>query len=508
MNDLSGKRAVIYTRVSRDDSGEGRSNQRQEQDCRQFASLRGYEVVGAEADISVSAYAPKARPAWTRVLDMIRAGEVDIVLAWKVDRITRTVRELVSIIDLCKETNVSIVTVDGDLDLSSPQGRAVATILGSISQMEVERKGERQRAANAQRRAEGQPWRSGWASFGYDLNKVVIPEQAAMIRKAAADVLDGSSLKSVAREWRESGVTTPRSSRGAEGWTHNGVKTILLNPVNAGINTYQGQEVGPGAWEPILSEPTLRQLQALLGDPARRTHAGRGRRAETLLSGIATCSTCGFTVQGGSSNQQKVYKCSNPEGEHLTTNRDEADQYVLDALTGASEVFSVSRLLPDVGGNEETDALMNDLSALDHRERTITERFAQGQIEESSWTAALSGIREQRELLQERISDSPTSDQRTLVALGKARIANFLGLSLDSKRLVLDAVVDIQLHPRNRRRNRPISEQVTIWSDAPVRLSPLVAGTHPDSLRRANELIRAKDAEVLARLGDDYSDDD
>lgn len=504
MNDLSGRRAVIYTRVSRDDSGEGRSNERQEQDCRDFARLRHYEVVRVESDVSVSAYSGKTRPAWNRVMDAIRAGEVDLVLAWKVDRLTRTVRELVSIVDLCREHDVSVVTIDGDLDLSTPQGRAVATILGSISQMEVERKGERQRSANAQRRAEGQPWRSGWASFGYDLNKVVIEEQAGMIRKAADDVLAGATLKGVAREWRASGVSTPRSSRGADGWTHNGVKTILLNPVNAGINTYRGEEIGRGDWEPIIPESTLRQVQALLSDPSRRTYAGNGRRPENLLSGIATCATCGHTVHAGTSNGRKVYKCSNSEGDHLATDREQADQFVIDSLT-RGEVFASHRVLPDVGEVADADALVAEVASLDHREQAITDRFTLGLMEESVWKRALTLIKEQRDALTVRIATT-SGDRRTVTLLARARVENFLSLPLHDKRRVLAAIAELQLHPRNRRRNLPISDQVSIWARNPDRLSPLVAGTHPASRQRQDEIVHEREQVKLAALPPGYSD--
>jgi len=506
MNDLTGKRTIIYTRVSRDDSGEGKSNERQEADCRAFAGLRSYEVVGVEKDVSVSAYSGKARPGWNRVLDAVRSGEVDVVLAWKVDRITRTVRELVSIIDVCRSHGVSVVTVDGDLDLSSPQGRAVATILGSISQMEVERKGERQRSANAQRRAGGKPWRSGWASFGYDRDKQLIPQQADMIRRAADAVLDGASLKSIAREWRASGVTTPRSSKGVDGWTHNGVKSILLNPVNAGINTYRGEEIGRGEWEAILPESTLRQLQALLGNPSRRTNTrSNGRRAENLLSGIARCALCDAFVTAGSSNGSQVYKCANPKGEHLTTPRDEADQFVLDALTAGSDVFASHRVLPDAGATEGHDELLASLAALDRREGLITEQFGRGVIEEESWTLAVESIKRQREEIRARMA-TVDGIERTQTALSKARISNFLALSLEDKRVTLRSIADVQLHPRNRRRNVPVDQQVTVWARSPQRLSPLIAGSHPDTLRRCDEMIEERENEKVAALGPDYVD--
>jgi site-specific DNA recombinase len=156
-------RALIYTRISRDDSGEGAANERQEADCRTLAGLRGWSVVGVEADISVSAYSGKRRPGWERVLAKVRAREVDVVLAWHMDRITRTVRELVVIADLCRETGVAIATVQGgEIDLSNDTGRMVATIIGAVAEAEVERKGARQKAANAQRRAQGKHRPSGW----------------------------------------------------------------------------------------------------------------------------------------------------------------------------------------------------------------------------------------------------------------------------------------------------------------------------------------------------------
>ncbi|MCW2849306.1 MAG: hypothetical protein JWR90_3280, partial [Marmoricola sp.] len=71
------KRAVIYTRISRDDSGEGRSTERQEEDCRMLARLRGWDVVDVQEDMSISAYSGKKRPGWERVMEMMRSGEVD-----------------------------------------------------------------------------------------------------------------------------------------------------------------------------------------------------------------------------------------------------------------------------------------------------------------------------------------------------------------------------------------------------------------------------------------------
>src|SRR4051794_12700857 len=94
------KKAVIYTRVSRDDSGDGASNRRQREDCEKLADLRGWDVVELCEDVSISAYGKKHRPAWKRTLALIESGDVDIVVAWHLDRMTRNMRDLEDLITL------------------------------------------------------------------------------------------------------------------------------------------------------------------------------------------------------------------------------------------------------------------------------------------------------------------------------------------------------------------------------------------------------------------------
>src|SRR5690606_20357781 len=147
-------RAVIYTRVSRDDSGEGQSNARQEEQCRKLADMRGWSVVAVEADVSISAYSGKHRPAWQRVLGMAERGEVDVIVAWRLDRVTRRVKELVDLTETARRTGVAVATTDGQLDLTTPTGKAVATILGAVAELEVEVKAQQIGRASCRGRGE------------------------------------------------------------------------------------------------------------------------------------------------------------------------------------------------------------------------------------------------------------------------------------------------------------------------------------------------------------------
>ncbi len=387
------KRAVIYTRVSRDDTGEGKSNARQREDCEKLADLRRWKVVAVEEDVSISAYGKKKRPAWERVLGMVEAREVDVVIAWHFDRMTRNMIELEELILLADKHDVGVATVSGDIDLTNDMGRMVARILAAVARAEVERKGARQRRANKQRAAEGKPWQSGWRAFGFEKDGKQVPEEAALIRESADRVLAGESLRSIVRHWKALGISTPRSARGVEGWTHNGVRSILLNPRNAGLATYQGEVIGKGDWEPIFSEETHILLVARLTDPSRLSRLdSRGRTASNLLTGIATCGVCGGTVDAGSGhNGRPIYQCKKY---HVSTPRDEADSIVRWAFDATVGLSIPGRILPLPKPVVPTD-LWERAERLRDRQKVLSNSFAHDRITIEMFEDASNSLSEQ-----------------------------------------------------------------------------------------------------------------
>jgi site-specific DNA recombinase len=452
--------ALIYTRISRDDTGEGKSNDRQRDACVALARARGWSVLTERFDdISVSASTGKERPAWNRVVQEMRQGRVDYVIAWQLDRVTRSTQELLSLALLADETGVPIVTASGDLDLSNDSGKLVGTMLSAVAEMEVARKAARQKLANQQRAAEGRPWASGWRAFGYEKDMTQIPAEVELIRRAAEQILSGGSLKSVAREWRALGVTTPRSSKGAEGWTHNGVKSILLNPRNAALNTYRGKVVGPGNWEPIYPQGTHHQLVALLTDPKRMTRqsGSSGRTASNLLTGIAVCGTCRTTVVAGSSNGKRVYKC---KGEHITTPRDAADNVVVGSIIMGSTIGMPGAILdlPDV---EDPTGITDEIARLESRQAAITTAFADDSISVETWNQAIEAINAAKLELSSRLTVAGRALESR--AAHKLSIDKFKDMDLAERRRFLSRRAEITLHPRNRKRNVPMAQQVSLF---------------------------------------------
>lgn len=482
-----GSRAVIYTRISRDATGEQAGVTRQMEDCEDQAKLKRWTVVARESDNSISAYGDKERPGWERVLRLIQAGEVDVVVCYHIDRLTRNMKDLERLIILAEKHEVGVKTVSGDVDLTSDGGRMVARILAAVARQEVERKGARQKRANQDRASKGIPWASGWRSFGFELDMTQIPHEADLIRKAARDVLAGASLKSIVREWKSLGVTTPRSEKGVDGWTHNGVKSILLNPRNAGLATYRGNVVAAGAWEPIFSEETHHQLVALLTDPKRlaRKTGSNGRTPQNLLSAIALCATCGETVHAGSSNGRPVYKC---KAEHVSTPRDQADEIVRTAFAAVASLTLPGTVL-DLPQGEDPDGILAEIDALNARQASIAGAFAEGDLPQVAWQKANEAINREKAELEKRLigTENLGVDARLLQAEG---VKKFLEMDLQTQRTVLLRLAEVTLHPRNRKRNVPIERQVSLFVKTTRgkerRLLPALV-EHPDAVKASKE---------------------
>jgi DNA invertase Pin-like site-specific DNA recombinase len=451
---------VIYTRISRDDTGAGRSNERQEEACRKLTDLRGWEVVAIEADISISAYSGKTRPAWQRVLERVRNGEVDVIVAWHIDRITRSMLELENLIVLSEAHGIGVATATGDIDLTTDVGRMVARILAAVARAEVERKGARQRLANEQRAKAGTPHATGRA-FGYANDRVtVVAEEAQAIRQAAKQVLAGTSLSAIVRDWTARGLLSYRGS-----WTHRGVRQLLLNPRYIGIRVHKGVEVGPGNWEPILDKGTHLALRAFLDAPARKREGDRGPVPTTLLTGIATCSTCRGPIGANSIGKRLTYACVKG---HVTHDREPIDEWVNAVTVGvlASPDY-LTHLLPRV--ETQGQSLQEEHSRITQELRDYTVARNAGNITMDQMimgSAPLIARLEELDLVIESATRESVGPDLTLgLPEVRARWANGELVPLEAKRTIIRRLYrSIVLVPvgQGRRTKPPIQERVLI----------------------------------------------
>ncbi|MCW2763624.1 MAG: Site-specific recombinase invertase Pin [Marmoricola sp.] len=244
---------AIYVRLSQDRTGAGLGVARQEKECRDWVKGRPeFEVRRVYADNDLSASTGKPRPQYQALLEAIRSGEVEAVVAWHTDRLHRSLIELEEYIEAGAYT---YTVTAGLLDLATPAGRMIARQMGAVAKYEVEQKSERQKAKNRQMAASGAMPAGGPVPFGYERDRVTVhPERGRLIRDAYRALLTGDSLGSVIRAWNASGHTAPRGGR----WTYSTVRGVLLRPLNAGLVLHAGA-VLPGIrgnWEPLVVMPS------------------------------------------------------------------------------------------------------------------------------------------------------------------------------------------------------------------------------------------------------------
>src|SRR5271167_532863 len=158
---------IGYVRVSTDRQAEqGVSLEAQEAKIRAMATVRSAELLDVIVDGGESAKSLN-RPGLQRLLELINAGEVDTVIVAKLDRLTRSVKDLCGLLELFEKRKVALISVAESLDTGSAAGRLVITIMGAVSQWEREAIGERTRDALRHKRSQGQ--RVGNIAFGFQL---------------------------------------------------------------------------------------------------------------------------------------------------------------------------------------------------------------------------------------------------------------------------------------------------------------------------------------------------
>lgn len=321
------RRAAIYVRISSDKEGAGLGVARQAEDCQKLADRLGWTVVEVLEDNDISAYQRKRpRPAYQRLLRGISDGTFDGVLAWHPDRLHRRNAELEEFITAVEDHGVRIATVQGGaLDLSTPDGRMTARLLGAIAGREVEHGRERVLRAK-QQAAQAGKWRGGRRPFGYEADGVTIREsEAGIVREACKGILSGRSMRGLAIEISGRGVV----STSGNPFTETTLRAVLLRARNAGLIEQRGEIVGPAEWPGIVSEDTWRAVRGVLTDPARVTPQGEHRAH--LLSGIGSCGVCGAPLRMGASRHGRAYRCARSTG-HVVRNAEQLERYVRDVV--------------------------------------------------------------------------------------------------------------------------------------------------------------------------------
>lgn len=456
------KRCAVYVRMSKDRHGAGLGVQRQEDDCRAYATRMGWEVGEVYVDNDMSATSRKPRPAYQRLLADVAAGKVGALVVWHIDRLTRQVRELEDVIDLADRHSMALGTVTGDVDLATPTGRMVARIIGSTARYEAEHKGERQRRGYGQAAEAGKPHTGGRRPFGYLPDRVTVhPTEGPLVADAARRVLAGETTRSIVLEWNKAGHT---HTTGAP-WTVQALTTVLRSArisgrreVRNGATSKQlGTVVAVGCWDQIVTPDESDRLRAYLTSAERRAPA-RSQRARYLLSGLLTCGHCDtrLVALNWKAGGKAVYRCPSPgiattaSCGRLSVMQHLAEGTVRDVLLTALDSPEFHHRLAQA---QEVDPLLAQAVARDEQKLVdLAADYADDALTRAEWVTARDRVKPRLAENKARLARATsTTALHTLDGEG-ALAERWAGLNLSQQRAVLAEVfTEVRVLPAQRR---------------------------------------------------------
>jgi site-specific DNA recombinase len=446
MGTRAATRAATYLRISQDETGDEAGVSRQREDVAELIERREWSHVREFKDNDRSAAGNVVREDFVDLLAAIERGEIDVIVAWSLDRLVRTARDRLALVETCQRHGVTVALVRGsDLDPTTPGGRLTLGILGEVAQHEIDQKSDRQKRAHVQLAAQGKPWCSR-RPFGYETGGMRIrPDEARHLRTAYKAVLAGASVRGVAARWNDAGIKT---STGGQ-WHGASVRQLLLNPRYAAIRAHGEEEIGPAAWKRIVDEPTYRAVKSVLTDPSRRVGAGRERKY--LLTGIARCGRCGEPMGSGraTSTGQRTYTCKRHH--HLSRAGEPVDGLVTRVVLALLSRPDAAAVFADSAAPDTAD-LATEAMTLRARLDALAVEFADGSLTASQLRAATERLRARLADVETRmVSTSRGSVLDGLVGAQDVAAA-WDALSLDRRRAVVDVLCTVTILPASKGR--------------------------------------------------------
>ena len=289
-------RCAIYTRVSTESGLDQDFNSLDAQYDAAQAYIRsqahaGWTLVRTRYDDGGFSGGSTDRPALQRLLDDIRGHRINVIVVYKVDRLTRSLADFAKLVELFDAYGVSFVSVTQQFNTTTSMGRLTLNVLLSFAQFEREVTSERIRDKIGASKRKGL-WVGGVVPLGYqakDRKITVVADEAKAVRHIFRRYLDLGSLNLLLTDLRRSGIKTklrPLSNGRTIGgipFTRGSLAAFLRNRFYIGEVRYKG-EVFPGEQPAILDRALFEAVQTKL-DQQRTNHAKARQKSHSLLAG-------------------------------------------------------------------------------------------------------------------------------------------------------------------------------------------------------------------------------
>jgi DNA invertase Pin-like site-specific DNA recombinase/prefoldin subunit 5 len=272
------------------------------------------------------------RPGFTRLLHDVDAGQIDVIVVYKIDRLSRSLLDFAKVIERLAAVGSSFVSVTQNFSTADAVGRLTMNLLMTFAEFERSLISERTRDKIIGARRRGK-WTGGTVPFGYvakDKKLVVHETEAHVVREAYTLFLQHRQVAAVARLLNAKGLEARTSTRGSHRgnqWTAAAVDRLLRNPTYAGFAKCQDR-LYAAEYAGLVEEASYRAAQQILGAPRRSLAASdqevspRGGRTTSInpayvLRGLLRCGLCNRAMCPASTKRgertHRYYRCTTRE---------------------------------------------------------------------------------------------------------------------------------------------------------------------------------------------------
>ena len=412
--------AAVYIRVSTEDQArEGFSLGEQKEKLLQLCAFKGYEVFKIYEDAGISAKDMEHRPAFQEMLSDMKKGKINYIVAYKLDRVTRSVRDLEELISVLEQYNCFLVCDRDDVNTSTANGRFFVRMLTVLSQLEIEIVSERTKfGLNGAIKSGHLP---GVLPLGYkkDSNKKTIIDETtkSVIERIFRMYLEGKSYQQISNIFNEEELLHPKR------WKDTTIQKIIDNKIYMGdYEQYKriakNKQIEPITYmnvvEPIISRAIWEECQHQK-EKNQRTYT---RDRVYLFFQKLECPSCHRIMKckgsGGKKRKYMYYTC---EKCHINYREDKIEELLTNFIYDMVEYdMAVKKyFLPILADHKptKTDDIDKEIKQLEKQKERIKKAYMSGVVEMEDFSEDYKLIEDKLEILEQKKNENLDLDNMT-----------------------------------------------------------------------------------------------